>query len=165
MSNGVCLLLLSTIYSTRSGGLVDYEDDEDYKPPPLRKPEEDEDELLSVKRKPPLVEREQEPSKKPRLGKRENVFTVLCSTLSHAVRTGKKSQGTSESAAKEPEESSSSEENTRSSSDDESHKEDGVACCEHGTSSDNGKLNAEESVVVAQKSSPEMAVNGRAATL
>ncbi|XP_013585690.1 PREDICTED: serine/threonine-protein phosphatase 4 regulatory subunit 3-like isoform X1 [Brassica oleracea var. oleracea] len=164
LSNGVDASPSSSS-STRSGGLVDYEDDEDYKPPPLRKPEEDEDELLSVKRKPPLVEREQEPSKKPRLGKRENVFTVLCSTLSHAVRTGKKSQGTSESAAKEPEESSSSEENTRSSSDDESHKEDGVACCEHGTSSDNGKLNAEESVVVAQKSSPEMAVNGRAATL
>nr|VDD47165.1 unnamed protein product [Brassica oleracea] len=167
LSNGVDASPSSSS-STRSGGVVDYEDDEDdedYKPPPLRQPEEDEDELLSLKRKPPLVEREQEPSKKPRLGKRENVFTVLCSTLSHAVRTGKKSQGTSESAAKEPEESRSSEKNTRSSSDDESHKEDGVACCEHGTSSDNGKLNAEESVVVPQKSSPEMAVHCRAATL
>ncbi|KAF3608415.1 hypothetical protein DY000_02051282 [Brassica cretica] len=168
LSNGVDASPSSSS-SMKSGGLVDYEDnedDEDYKPPPLRQPEEGEDELLSLKRKSPLVEREQEPSKKPRLGKRENVFTVLCSTLSHAVRTGKKSQGTSESAAKEPEESRSSEENTRSSSDDESHKEDdGVACREHGTSSDNGKLNAEESVVVAQKSSPEMAVNGRAATL
>ncbi|CDY70190.1 BnaAnng32870D, partial [Brassica napus] len=168
LSNGVDASPSSSS-SMRSGGLVDYEDDEDdedYKPPPLRQPEEGEDELLSLKRKSPLVEREQEPSKKPRLGKRENVFTVLCSTLSHAVRTGKKSQGTSESAAKEPEESRSSEENTRSSSNDESHKEDdGVACREHGTSSDNGKLNAEESVVVAQKSSPEMAVNGRAATL
>ncbi|XP_048636035.1 serine/threonine-protein phosphatase 4 regulatory subunit 3 isoform X2 [Brassica napus] len=168
LSNGVDASPSSSS-STRSGGLVDYEDDEDdedYKPPPLRQSEEDEDELLSLKRKSPLVEREQEPSKKTRLGKRENVFTVLCSTLSHAVRTGKKSQGTSESAAKEPEESRSSEENTRSSSDDEGRKEDdGVACCEHGTSSDNGKLNAEESVVVAQKSSPEMAVNGRAATL
>ncbi|CAN7107667.1 unnamed protein product [Brassica rapa subsp. narinosa] len=160
LSNGVDASPSSSSSSTRSGGLVDYEDDEDdedYKPPPLRQSEEDEDELLSLKRKSPLVEREQEPSKKPRLGKRENVFTVLCSTLSHAVRTGKKSQGTSESAAKEPEESSSSEENTRSSSDDEGRKEDdGVACCEHGTSSDNGKLNAEESVVVAQKSSPKM---------
>ncbi|KAG5399103.1 hypothetical protein IGI04_020917 [Brassica rapa subsp. trilocularis] len=169
LSNGVDASPSSSSSSTRSGGLVDYEDDEDdedYKPPPLRQSEEDEDELLSLKRKSPLVEREQEPSKKTRLGKRENVFTVLCSTLSHAVRTGKKSQGTSESAAKEPEESRSSEENTRSSSDDEGRKEDdGVACCEHGTSSDNGKLNAEESVVVAQKSSPEMAVNGRAATL
>ncbi|KAF3585033.1 hypothetical protein F2Q69_00032279 [Brassica cretica] len=168
LSNGVDASPSSSS-SMRSGGLVDYEDDEDdedYKPPPLRQPEEGEDELLSLKRKSPLVEREQEPSRKPRLGKRENVFTVLCSTLSHAVRTGKKSQGTSESAAKEPEESRSSEENTRSSSNDESHKEDdGVACREHGTSSDNGKLNAEESVVVAQKSSPEMAVNGRAATL
>ncbi|KAJ4893049.1 serine/threonine-protein phosphatase 4 regulatory subunit 3-like protein [Raphanus sativus] len=164
----------SSSSSTRSGGLVDYEDDEDdedYKPPPppRKQPEEDEDELLRLKRKSLLVEREQEPSKKPRLGKRENVFTVLCSTLSHAVLTGKKSQGTAGSAAKEPEEpeESRSSENDRSSSDDESHKEDdGVCCCEQGTSSENGKLNAEESVVVAQKSSPpEMAVNGGAATL
>ncbi|CAH8356619.1 unnamed protein product [Eruca vesicaria subsp. sativa] len=134
----------SSSSSTRSGGLVDYEDDEDdedYKPPPRKQPEateEDEDELLTLKRKSPLVEREQEPSKKPRLGKSsKKAFAVLCSTLSHAVLTGKKSQGTSGYAAKEPEEAKSSEENNRSSSsDDESHKEDdGVCCCEQGTSS------------------------------
>ncbi|CAH8343733.1 unnamed protein product [Eruca vesicaria subsp. sativa] len=170
LSNGVAASPTSS--SPRSGGLVDYEDDEDdedYKPPPRKQPEvseEDEGELLMLKRKSPSVEREQEASKKSRLGKnskRENVFAVLCSTLSHAVLAGKKSQGTTGSArsiiAKEPEESRSSEENNSSSSD-ENHKDDGVSSSEKGASSDNGKLNGEESMVVAQKSSPEMAVNG-----
>uniref|UniRef100_A0A1J3GYB5 Serine/threonine-protein phosphatase 4 regulatory subunit 3 n=1 Tax=Noccaea caerulescens TaxID=107243 RepID=A0A1J3GYB5_NOCCA len=170
LSNGVAASPASS--SPRSGGLVDYEDDEDdedYKPPPRKQPEasEEEGELLSLKRKSPCIEREQEPSKKPRLGKnskRENVFAVLCSTLSHAVLTGKKSQGTTGSAvrsiaAKESEDSRSGEENNSSSSDDENHKDDGVSSSEHGTS-DNGKLNGEESLVVAPKSSPEMAVNG-----
>lgn len=152
--------------------MVDYDDDEDdeeYKPPPRKQPEasEEEGELLRLKRKSPFAEREQEPSKKPRLGKsskRENVFAVLCSTLSHAVLTGKKSPGTTGSAvrstaAKEHEDSRSSEENNSSSSDDENHKDDGVSSSEHGTSV-NGKLNGEESLVVAPKSSPEMAVNG-----
>ncbi|CAN6809598.1 unnamed protein product [Brassica oleracea] len=172
LSNGVAPS--STSSSPRSGGLVDYEDDEDdedYKPPPRKQPEaseEDEGELLRLKRKSPLVEREQEASKKPRLGKnskRENVFAVLCSTLSHAVLAGRKSQGTTGSpvrsiVAKEPEDSRSSEENNSSNSDDENHKDDGVSSSEHGASSDNGKLNGEESMVVTPKSSPEMAVNG-----
>nr|VDC92785.1 unnamed protein product [Brassica oleracea] len=172
LSNGVAPS--STSSSPRSGGLVDYEDDEDdedYKPPPRKQPEaseEDEGELLRLKRKSPLIEREQEASKKPRLGKnskRENVFAVLCSTLSHAVLAGRKSQGTTGSparsiVAKEPEDSRSSEENNSSNSDDENHKDDGVSSSEHGASSDNGKLNGEESMVVTPKSSPEMAVNG-----
>ncbi|KFK38130.1 hypothetical protein AALP_AA3G073500 [Arabis alpina] len=165
LSNGVAASPASS--SPRSGGLVDYEDDEDdeeYKPPPRKQSEEEEGELLGLKRKSPCVEREQEPSKKPRLGKsskRENVFAVLCSTLSHAVLTGKKSPGTTTGAAvrstvaKEHEDSRSSEENNSSSSDDENHKDDGVSSSEHGTS-DNGKLNGEESIVVAPKSSPEM---------
>ena len=171
LSNGVAASPTSS--SPRSGGLVDYEDDEDdedYKPPPRKQPEASEDEegeLLRLKRKSALVEREQEPSKKPRLGKsskRENVFAVLCSTLSHAVLTGKKSPGPAGSAArsivaKGAEDSKSSEENNSSSSDDENHKDDGVSSSEHETS-DNGKLNGEESLVVAPKSSPEMAVNG-----
>ncbi|KAL0699376.1 hypothetical protein Bca4012_055498 [Brassica carinata] len=172
LSNGVAAS--STSSSPRSGGLVDYEDDEDdedYKPPPRKQPEvseEDEGELLRLKRKSPSVEREQEASKKPRLGKsskRENVFAVLCSTLSHAVLAGKKSQGTAVSparsiVAKEPEDSRSSEENNSSNSDDVNHKDDGVSSSEHGASSDNRKLNGEESMVVAPKSSPEMTVNG-----
>ncbi|KAG7630314.1 Armadillo-type fold [Arabidopsis suecica] len=171
LSNGVAASPTSS--SPRSGGLVDYEDDEDdedYKPPPRKQPEASEDEegeLLRLKRKSALVEREQEPSKKPRLGKsskRENVFAVLCSTLSHAVLTGKKSPGPAGSAArsivaKGAEDSKSSEENNSSSLDDENHKDDGVSSSEHETS-DNGKLNGEESLVVAPKSSPEMAVNG-----
>ncbi|CAF1703561.1 hypothetical protein Bca4012_003772 [Brassica carinata] len=172
LSNGVAPS--STSSSPRSGGLVDYEDDEDdedYKPPPRKQPEaseEDEGELLRLKRKSPLIERGQDSSKKPRLGKnskRENVFAVLCSTLSHAVLAGRKSQGTTGSparsiVAKEPEDSRSSEENNSSNSDDENHKDDGVSSSEHGASSDNGKLNGEESMVVTPKSSPEMAVNG-----
>ncbi|KAF3530307.1 hypothetical protein DY000_02043749 [Brassica cretica] len=171
ISNGVAASPASS--SPRSGGLVDYEDDEDdedYKPPPKKQSEvseEEEGELLGLKRKSPFVEREQEPSKKPRLGKnpkRENVFAVLCSTLSQAV-LAKKSQGTTGSAArtivtKEPEDSRSSEENNSSSSDDENHKGDGVASSEHGTSDKGKKLNGEESLVVAPESSPEMAVNG-----
>ncbi|CAG7882154.1 unnamed protein product [Brassica rapa] len=170
LSNGVAP---SSSSSPRSGGLVDYEDDEDdedYKPPPRKQPEaseEDEGELLRLKRKSPLVEREQEASKKPRLGKnskRDNVFAVLCSTLSHAVLAGRKSQSTTVSparsvVAKEPEDPSS-EENNSSNSDDENHKDDGVSSSERGASSDNGKLNGEESMVVTPKSSPEMAVNG-----
>ncbi|KAJ4898407.1 serine/threonine-protein phosphatase 4 regulatory subunit 3-like protein [Raphanus sativus] len=166
LSNGVAAS--STCSSPRSGGLVDYEDDEDdedYKPPPRKQPEaseEDEGELLCLKRKSPLVEREQEASKKPRLGKNSKVFAVLCSTLSHAVLAGKKSQGTAGSparwiVAKEPEDSRSSEENH---SDDENHKDDGVSSSGHGASSDYRKLNGEESMVVTPKSSPEMAVNG-----
>ncbi|KAF8093265.1 hypothetical protein N665_0385s0014 [Sinapis alba] len=172
LSNGVAASPTSS--SPRSGGLVDYEDDEDdedYKPPPRKQPEaseEDEGELLSLKRKSSFVEREQEASKKPRLGKnskRENVFSVLCSTLSHAVLAGKKSQGATGSparsiVAKEPDGSRSSEENNSSNSDEENHKDDGVSSSEQGTTSDNRKLNGEESMVVAQISSPEMAVNG-----
>ncbi|KAG2273465.1 hypothetical protein Bca4012_040300 [Brassica carinata] len=170
ISNGVAAS--PAFSSPRSGGLVDYEDDEDdedYKPPPKKHPEvseEEEGELLGLKRKSSFVEREQEPSKKPRLGKnpkRENVFAVLCSTLSHAV-LAKKSQGNTGSAArsvitKEPEESRSSEENKSNHSDDENHKDDGVSSSEQGAS-DHGNLNGEESLVVAPKSSPEMAVNG-----
>ncbi|XP_033146578.1 serine/threonine-protein phosphatase 4 regulatory subunit 3 isoform X2 [Brassica rapa] len=173
VSNGVAASPASS--SPRSGGLVDYEDDEDdedYKPPPKKQPEvseEEEGELLGLKRKSPFVEREQEPSKKPRLGKnpkRENVFAVLCSTLSHAVLASKKGQGgTTGSAArsilaKEPEDSRSSEENNRSSSDNENHKGDGVSSSEQGSSDKGKKLNGEESLVVASESSPEMAVNG-----
>ncbi|CAF2373765.1 unnamed protein product [Brassica napus] len=173
ISNGVAASPASS--SPRSGGLVDYEDDEDdedYKPPPKKQPEvseEEEGELLGLKRKSPFVEREQEPSKKPRLGKnpkRENVFAVLCSTLSHAVLASKKGQGgTTGSAArsilaKEPEDSRSSEENNRSNSDNENHKGDGVSSSEQGSSDKGKKLNGEESLVVASESSPEMAVNG-----
>ncbi|CAN6922025.1 unnamed protein product [Brassica oleracea] len=173
ISNGVAASPASS--SPRSGGLVDYEDDEDdedYKPPPKKQPEvseEEEGELLGLKRKSPFVEREQEPSKKPRLGKnpkRENVFAVLCSTLSHAVLASKKSQGGTTGSvlartivAKEPEDSRSSEENNSSSKlDDENHKGDGVSSS--GTSDKGKKLNGEESLVVAPESSPEMAVNG-----
>ncbi|KAK3015648.1 hypothetical protein RJ639_005522 [Escallonia herrerae] len=86
--------------SSRSGGLVDYDDDEDeiYQPP-LRKQSQtsDEDEGIvesfKLKRKLPSAE-EPEPIKKQRLGKnsksKDSVFAALCSTLSQAVLPSKR---------------------------------------------------------------------------
>nr|XP_027060710.1 serine/threonine-protein phosphatase 4 regulatory subunit 3-like [Coffea arabica] len=76
----------TTYPSTRSGGLVDYEDDEDYKPP-SRKPadnsgEDDEVESFRLQRS--------HKSSKPN----EGVFVALCSTLSQAVLPGKKTIST-----------------------------------------------------------------------
>ncbi|KAK8671206.1 hypothetical protein V6N13_037808 [Hibiscus sabdariffa] len=88
--------------SPRSGGLVDYdedEDDEDYKPPPRKQAEtseEDEGTMGSLGLKRKLASNKKEPrlAKKQRLGKsckpRESVFAALCSTLSQAVLPGKK---------------------------------------------------------------------------
>ncbi|EEF43066.1 serine/threonine-protein phosphatase 4 regulatory subunit 3-B isoform X2 [Ricinus communis] len=103
ISNGVAASYPSL--SSRSGGLVDYaddEDDEDYRPPPKKQSEsleEDEGtmESLKLKRKLPSKDKESEAAKKQRLGKhsksRESVFAALCSTLSQAVLPSKKTAG------------------------------------------------------------------------
>ncbi|KAJ9181830.1 hypothetical protein P3X46_005881 [Hevea brasiliensis] len=99
LSNGVSAGYPSL--SSRSGGLVDYdddEDDEDYRLPPKKQVEtlEDEEamEPLKLKRKLTSREKEAEPAKKERLDKpsksRESVFASLCPTLSQAVIPGKK---------------------------------------------------------------------------
>lgn len=100
LSNGVAANYPSL--SPRSGGLVDYADDEDeeeYRPPPKKQPENpdgDEGALESLKLKRKLASKEKEPelAKKPRLAKnpksKDGVFAALCSTLSQAVLPNKK---------------------------------------------------------------------------
>ncbi|RVW39920.1 Serine/threonine-protein phosphatase 4 regulatory subunit 3 [Vitis vinifera] len=100
LSNGVAANYPSL--SPRSGGLVDYADDEDeeeYRPPPKKQPENldgDEGALesLKLKRKLASKEKEPEPAKKARLAKnpksKDGVFAALCSTLSQAVLPNKK---------------------------------------------------------------------------
>lgn len=90
------------VFSRRSGGLVDYdddEDDEDYRPPPGKQPEASEEdegamESLRIKRKLPSKDKEPELVKKQKLSKssksKDSVFAALCSTLSQAVLPGKK---------------------------------------------------------------------------
>ncbi|XP_059449711.1 uncharacterized protein LOC132180775 isoform X2 [Corylus avellana] len=92
--------------SPRSGGLVDYdddEDDEDYRPPLRKQPEtsdEDEGTMESLRLKRKLAPKDNKPdvSKKQRIGKnsksKDSVFTALCSTLSHAVLPSKKTPST-----------------------------------------------------------------------
>ncbi|KAK3008164.1 hypothetical protein RJ639_013976 [Escallonia herrerae] len=86
--------------SSRSGGLVDYDDDDDeiYQPPPRKQTQtSDEDEGIvesfKLKRKLPSAA-EPEPIKKQRLGKnsksKDSVFAALCSTLSQAVLPSKR---------------------------------------------------------------------------
>ncbi|CAK9318476.1 unnamed protein product [Citrullus colocynthis] len=99
LSNGV-----ATSYppiSPRSGGLVDYdddEDDEDYRPPQRKQPDtSDEDnevmEAFRQKRK-SAPQEEPEMVKKQRLIKKskpkDGIFASLCTTLSQAVLPGKK---------------------------------------------------------------------------
>ncbi|KAJ9699765.1 hypothetical protein PVL29_005571 [Vitis rotundifolia] len=100
LSNGVAANYPSL--SPRSGGLVDYADDEDeeeYRPPPRKQPENPDGdegalESLKLKRKLASKEKEPEPAKKPRLAKnpksKDSVFAALCSTLSQAVLPNKK---------------------------------------------------------------------------
>ncbi|RVW99090.1 Serine/threonine-protein phosphatase 4 regulatory subunit 3 [Vitis vinifera] len=100
LSNGVAANYPSL--SPRSGGLVDYADDEDeeeYRPPPKKQPENPDGdegalESLKLKRKLASKEKEPEPAKKARLAKnpksKDGVFAALCSTLSQAVLPNKK---------------------------------------------------------------------------
>ena len=91
------------IFSPRSSGLVDYdddEDDEDYRPPPRKQPEAPEEdegtmESLRLKRKLPSKDnKEPEFVKKQKLCKnsksKDSVFAAFCSTFSQAVLPGKR---------------------------------------------------------------------------
>ncbi|EXB55733.1 hypothetical protein L484_007728 [Morus notabilis] len=101
LSNGEAVSY--TASSPRSGGLVDYdddEDDEDYKPPLRKQPDTDEDEgtiidSFRLKRKLGSKDKEPEQVKRQRFGKNvkskdNNVFAALCTTLSQAVLPGNK---------------------------------------------------------------------------
>ncbi|XP_038881877.1 serine/threonine-protein phosphatase 4 regulatory subunit 3-like isoform X2 [Benincasa hispida] len=147
LSNGV-----ATNYppaSLRSGGLVDYdddEDDEDYRPPQRKQPDtSDEDnevmEALRHKRKlasqeEPEMAKKQRPIKKCK--PKDGVFASLCTTLSQAVLPGKKTTNTTQTSLctsyenkslgeenheTSPVISSSSSDSSSSNSDDESCRE------------------------------------------
>ncbi|KAI4364482.1 hypothetical protein MLD38_020569 [Melastoma candidum] len=100
LSNGIATAYQSL--SPRTGGLVDYDDDEDeedYKPPPWRQvgtPDDEEATLDSMRLKRKLASKDKDPdlSKRQRLNKnpksKDSVFAALCSTLSQAVLPGKK---------------------------------------------------------------------------
>ncbi|XP_038700990.1 serine/threonine-protein phosphatase 4 regulatory subunit 3A-like isoform X2 [Tripterygium wilfordii] len=168
----------------------DDEDDEDYRPPPKKQPEnsaEDEGtiETLRLKRKKASsTDKEPELVKKQRLGKTsksgESVFAALCSTLSQAVLPSKKTasmiqmaprtadgnnvSGESNHQEKEEPVSSRNSSDNSSSSDEKNHigKEPASRSCSDcaHNSSDNGQLGGEDSPLIPQKSSPEVAVNG-----
>ncbi|KAG8636530.1 serine/threonine-protein phosphatase 4 regulatory subunit 3 isoform X2 [Manihot esculenta] len=148
ISNGVSASYPSL--SSRSGGLVDYdddEDDEDYRPPPkkqLETLEEDEGtmESLKLKRKFPSREKESEPAKKQRLGKhsksRESVFASLCSTLSQAALPNKKATSSVHTAP------CTDDTNKGLDEDNEQEKEPAISrsCCD--SSGNSGKENRRE---------------------
>ncbi|XP_043811145.1 serine/threonine-protein phosphatase 4 regulatory subunit 3A isoform X2 [Manihot esculenta] len=189
LANGVSASYPSL--SSRSGGLVDYddEDDEDYRPPPKKQLETLEDdegtmESLKLKRKLPSREKEAEQTKKQRLGKplksRDSVFASLCSTLSQAVLPSKKAAGSVHSAPrttstnkglneenrreKEPAISRSCCNNSSHSGDENIREKESAAarnCCDClQSTSENRQLSVEDGLLIAQNSSPEMAVNG-----
>ncbi|MBA0570960.1 hypothetical protein Golob_004558, partial [Gossypium lobatum] len=179
LSNGVAVSCPSS--RPRSGGLVDYddEDDEDYRSPPRKQTETSEDdegsmESLGLKRK--LTPKEKEPglAKKQRLGKsskpRDSVFAALCSTLSQAVLPSKKTANAMHLSTQSGEENHIEKESgSPRSCDDKSpnegnlrEKESPRNCSEylHGPS-DNRQLSGEDPrSLLPSKSSPEMAVNG-----
>lgn len=167
--------------SPRSGGLVDYdfdEDDEDYKPP-LRKQSEvsegDEGTVESFRLKRKLGPKE-EPElmiKKQRISKhsksKDGVFAALCSTLSQAVLPIKKTADlkSSSSVVEKPSDNGSvnCSEMGVTSSLEPNHKEKESNCsrsCSDGfhNNPENRQLNGEECSLIPPSSSPEMTVNG-----
>ncbi|XP_004487777.1 uncharacterized protein [Cicer arietinum] len=178
-------------FSLRSGGLVDYdddEDDEDYKPPPRKHPEASEEdegpmESLGMKRKLPLNNKETNLVRKQKLANsskpKDNVFSALCSTLSHAVLPGKKNEinvhtghstidgGMNSSEVnyvKEINVSRSCSGNSNTTAE-ENHVEKETGIHKNFSDGSNGitdnrQLGGEEHSLVSPKSSPEMAVNG-----
>ncbi|XP_027115913.1 uncharacterized protein [Coffea arabica] len=174
----------TTYPSTRSGGLVDYdddEDDEDYKPPSRKRAdnsgEDDEVESFRLKRK-LATKDEPEPKKLQRSHKsskpNEGVFAALCSTLSQAVLPGKKTISSAPDilrtdGGKNPVEANHEEKGHKGSSDQgKSSDVDNLAdqeevsprCFTDGLcgSPDNGQHGDDGPLI--PKASPEMAVNG-----
>ncbi|KAA8531290.1 hypothetical protein F0562_005999 [Nyssa sinensis] len=190
-SEYICCRFFLHFCSSRSGGLVDYdddEDDEDYKPPPRKQSEISDGDggtvESSLKRKFASKE-EPELIKKQRLGKNSkskgsSVLATLCSTLSHAVLPSKKTGNTVNAVPDSPDSNKSSDEENHqdkgcgasiscsgnsSSSDEENQTGKAPAatlsCSDnlHNTS-DSRQMGGEDSPLIPQKSSPEMAVNG-----
>ncbi|XVF66140.1 hypothetical protein PTKIN_Ptkin10aG0011300 [Pterospermum kingtungense] len=186
LSNGVAARYSSL--SPRSGGLVDYdddEDDEDYRPPPRNlseTSEEDEGTIESPRLKRRSTSKEPGLAKKQHLGKssksRDCVFAALCSTLSQAVMPSKKTANAvhlsirsaegnkglgDENHVEKGSGSPRSSDNNSSEEDNRREKEPPRNCSEclqlH-SSSDNRQLSGEDCPLKPPKSSPEMTVNG-----
>ncbi|XP_017409810.1 uncharacterized protein LOC108322293 isoform X2 [Vigna angularis] len=165
--------------SPRSGGLVDYdydEDDEDYRPPPRNNPEASEEyeetmESLRLKRKLTKVEILQMPKLSKTSKSKDRVFAALCSTLSQAVLPRKKPLVNfitvpciEDNQEKEQHVSGSCCENSSVSAE-LNHLEKETAASRNSSdrlydTSDNGQLGGEEHTMVSPKSPPEMAVTG-----
>lgn len=166
----------------RSGGLVDYdddEDDEDYKPP-LRKQSDNSDEDGSVESFPLkrklLQKDESEPKRLQLIAKgsksRDSVFAALCSTLSQAVLPAKKmgstvqdgpcSDGDEKSVESNHEEKGNSTDNGSAGLDNHDHREPNgpKSYSESMHSSPDNRQRGEDYPLIPPKSSPEMAVNG-----
>ncbi|XP_014499046.1 serine/threonine-protein phosphatase 4 regulatory subunit 3 [Vigna radiata var. radiata] len=165
--------------SPRSGGLVDYdydEDDEDYRPPPRNNPEASEEyegtmESLRLKRKLTKVEILQMPKLSKTSKSKDRVFAALCSTLSQAVLPRKKPLVNfitipciEDNQEKEQHVSGSCCENSSVSAE-LNHLEKETAASRNSSDRlydtvDNGQLDGEEHAMVSPKSPPEMAVTG-----
>ncbi|GFZ11510.1 binding protein [Actinidia rufa] len=147
LSNG-CAASYKSLRS-KSGGLVDYdydEDDEGYKPPPRKQSEisdEDEGIVESLRLKRKLGPKEEpEPIKKQRIGKnsksKNSVFAALCSTLSQAVLPNKKKESTMHIVPSSP--------NSKNSSIEENRPDNGsTRCPDKCTSSDEASHKDKES--------------------
>ncbi|PSR97907.1 Serine/threonine-protein phosphatase 4 regulatory subunit like [Actinidia chinensis var. chinensis] len=147
LSNG-CAASYQSLRS-KSGGLVDYdydEDDEGYKPPPRKQAEisdEDEGIVESLRLKRKLGPKEEpEPIKKQRIGKnsksKNSVFAALCSTLSQAVLPNKKTESTMHIVPSSP--------NSKNSSIEENRPDNGsTRCPDKCTSSDEANHKDKES--------------------
>ncbi|KAJ8560458.1 hypothetical protein K7X08_022318 [Anisodus acutangulus] len=167
-----------SVSPVRSGGLVDYDDDEDYKPPPRKQSDNsDEDgsvESFPLKRKLSPKE-EPEPKRLQRIAKgsksRDSVFAALCSTLSQAVLPSKEtgstaqdgpcSDGDKKSAESNHEEKENSTDNGSGDLDNHDNPEPNCpkSCSESMQSPDN-RQRGDDYPLIPPKSSPEMAVNG-----
>ncbi|XP_058212617.1 uncharacterized protein LOC131324609 isoform X1 [Rhododendron vialii] len=166
--------------SPRSGGLVDYdfdEDDEDYKPPPRKQSEISEGDEATVesfrlKRKLGPKEEPELMIKKQRIGKhsksKDGVFAALCSTLSQAVLPSKKTADLKNSSVEEkPSENGSvnCSDIRVTSSHEPNHKDKestGSRSCSDSfhNNPDNRPLNGEDCSLIPPSSTPEMTVNG-----
>ncbi|WVY96660.1 hypothetical protein V8G54_028811 [Vigna mungo] len=158
----------------KSGGLVDYdydEDDEDYRPPPKNNPEASEEyegtmKSLRLKRKLTKVEILQMPKLSKTSKSKDRVFSALCSTLSQAVLPRKKPLVNfitvpciEDNQEKEQHVSGSCCENSSVSAE-LNHLEKETTAFRNSSNrlydtSDNGQLDGEEHTMVSPKSPPE----------
>ncbi|CAL0325418.1 unnamed protein product [Lupinus luteus] len=180
ISNGVAA-------SYSNSRMVDYDDDEDYRPPPKKLPESSEEGTMESprqKRKLPSKDKGPELVKKQKLSTnsrfKDSVFSALCSSSSQAMLPDKKTATNIHTGVQTVEGKMSSNEdnqdersnvsrscshNNSSKVAEDNHVEKETAAsrscsdCLRGTS-DNIPMGGEDHPLVPSNSSPEMAVNG-----